>query len=80
VPFSAIYWFCLEQFKLQWKRKDDGDPERPLRAAGEAFVNGAFSGMIAAGATTPFDVVKTRRQAISRTAEDAICHQNVAAV
>jgi solute carrier family 25 protein 39/40 len=80
VPFSAIYWFCLEQFKLQWKRNDDGDPERPSRAAGEAFVNGAVSGMIAAGATTPFDVVKTRQQAVTRTAEDVVCHHNGAAV
>ena len=34
----------------------------PLEEAGQAFVNGAISGMIAAACTTPFDVVKTRQQ------------------
>jgi solute carrier family 25 protein 39/40 len=79
VPFSAIYWFCLEQFKLLWTRNDDGRSERPFRAAGEAFVNGAVSGMIAAASTTPFDVVKTRRQTVTQAVDD-VCHHNGAAV
>ena len=79
VPFSAIYWFCLEQFKLLWKRNDDGKSARPFRAAGEAFENGAVSGMIAAASTTPFDVVKTRRQAMTQAVDD-VCHHNGAAV
>lgn len=60
VPFSAIYWFSIEQFKLQWKQRT----EHPtlLQQAGQAFVNGATAGMIAAACTAPFDVIKTRRQ------------------
>ena len=60
VPFSAIYWFSIERFKLQWKESI----EHPtlLQQAGQAFVNGATAGMIAAACTAPFDVVKTRRQ------------------
>lgn len=40
----------------------------PLEQAGQAFVNGALSGMIAAACTTPFDVIKTRQQAAVSTA------------
>mmetsp|Transcript_14375 Transcript_14375/g.23725 ORF Transcript_14375/g.23725 Transcript_14375/m.23725 type:complete len:451 (-) Transcript_14375:169-1521(-) len=68
VPFSAIYWFSLEQFKLQWKERYNGtngasSSPSPLQHAGQAFINGAAAGMIAAACTTPFDVVKTRHQA-----------------
>jgi len=70
VPFSAIYWLCLEQMRDAWNRKNAGDlggsahhqPLSPIRQASQAFVNGAVSGMVAAACTTPFDVVKTRQQ------------------
>ena len=87
VPFSAIYWFCLEQFKLLWKRHDGDSDVSHAKAAGEAFVNGATSGMIASFATTPFDVVKTRRQTGESAlinnvanAQEVVCHHNGSAV
>lgn len=62
VPFSAIYWYCLEKLRLQWKEHSTVPPT-PLEQAGQAFVNGATAGVIAAACTTPFDVLKTRQQA-----------------
>jgi solute carrier family 25, member 39/40 len=88
VPFSAIYWYCIEQLRQVWKDRsrtsnniiitspstsvgyhNNNDDEHgmvmatPLEQAGQAFVNGAVAGVIAAAFTTPFDVVKTRLQA-----------------
>ena len=63
VPFSAIYWLCLERFRLVWQRLNPVPPT-PLQQAGQAFCNGAVAGMIAAACTTPFDVVKTRQQQV----------------
>jgi len=66
VPFSAIYWLCLERFKsiLNQRYADSVIDSKisPLMASTNAFISGALSGMIAAFCTTPFDVVKTRQQ------------------
>jgi len=66
VPFSAIYWLCLERFKLilqqRHDHKYDGLPLTPTDTASHAFLSGVLAGMIAAACTTPFDVVKTRKQ------------------
>lgn len=62
VPFSALYWFCLEEFRLYWRETQQPATPTPLEQAGQAFLNGAVSGMIAAACTTPFDVVKTLQQ------------------
>ena len=64
VPFSAIYWLFLEQFKSILKERSllHAQPSSPLVASSHAFVSGAMAGMIAAFCTTPFDVVKTRQQ------------------
>ena len=86
VPFSAIYWYSLEQFKLIWKQRDGDVAPSPTRTAGQAFLNGAAAGMIASCATTPFDVVKTRRQQAdlvsnsTESAQQVVCHHNGAAV
>jgi len=86
VPFSAIYWFSLERFKSIWKLRDGDTPVSPTKAAGQAFVNGGAAGMIASCSTTPFDVIKTRRQTAELVtnngahAQEVVCHHNGAAV
>ncbi|GAA5990584.1 hypothetical protein JCM11641_007794 [Rhodosporidiobolus odoratus] len=79
VPFSGIYWAGYEGIKrgltggrglgesVSGKsvvsiRVNGVDKE--LGEFGVAFVSGAGSGMIAATLTNPFDVIKTRRQAL----------------
>jgi len=62
VPFSAIYWLSVEECRALWNRVYTHTLS-PIEQAGQAFVNGAVSGMIAAACTTPFDVIKTRQQA-----------------
>ena len=57
VPFSGLYWAGYESCKSAFNRQGmDGAPV--------AFVSGAVSGTTAALLTSPFDVLKTRRQAI----------------
>ncbi|KAI5474425.1 mitochondrial carrier protein, family 25 member 40 [Pseudohyphozyma bogoriensis] len=69
VPFSGIYWAGYEAIKRAMTGgKGMGEATEGQGISGEfgvAFVSGAGSGMIAATATNPFDVVKTRRQALS---------------
>lgn len=79
VPFSAIYWLFLENFRNglsdskslgTWGGryyKDQGIHIPPSVEVMHSFVSGAGAGAIAAFATTPFDVVKTRRQMSSQT-------------
>jgi len=57
VPFSAIYWTGYEAFKFV-------AVSRSFWHEGFAvnFMSGALAGSIAAVATVPFDVVKTRMQ------------------
>jgi len=59
IPFSAVYWYFIEKFRLSWgDEKDFSSSEK----AGQALINGSAAGMLAAAMTTPLDVVKTRRQ------------------
>lgn len=57
VPFSGIYWASYEWWKHALER-------RGRSGAWVAFVSGAVSGTSAALITSPFDVLKTRRQAL----------------
>jgi solute carrier family 25 protein 39/40 len=65
IPFSAIYWMCIEKCRSYW---GESDSERQAEGvsteqqAGRALFNGTVSGLIAAACTTPLDVIKTRRQ------------------
>ncbi|KAH9944436.1 mitochondrial carrier [Epithele typhae] len=57
VPFSGLYWAGYELCKRRLGRMG-------YEGAGVAFVSGAASGTTAALLTSPFDVLKTRRQAL----------------
>ncbi|KAH8102606.1 mitochondrial carrier [Cristinia sonorae] len=60
VPFSGLYWAGYETCKSAFRR-------RGREGASVAFVSGAVSGTTAALLTSPFDVLKTRRQALIMT-------------
>lgn len=69
VPFSAIYWLGVERIRgslnERWHKSHGYEHQIPaMTTAYHSFVSGALAGMIAAGFTTPFDVIKTRNQAI----------------
>ncbi|KAF8807462.1 mitochondrial carrier [Phlegmacium glaucopus] len=57
VPFSGFYWASYET----WKR---AFTKRGHEGTWVAFTSGAISGTSAAVITSPFDVLKTRRQAL----------------
>jgi solute carrier family 25, member 39/40 len=76
VPFSAIYWLCLEEMRLMWiKNSRSTAPISPSEQAMQAFVNGAVSGMIAACFTTPFDVLKTRQQQLAQQQQVVVAEE-----
>lgn len=57
VPFSGIYWASYETLKKTFRQHGQ-------EGASVAFFSGAISGMTAALITSPFDVLKTRQQAL----------------
>lgn len=57
VPFSGLYWAGYEMSKQTFASQGLSGPQ-------VAFVGGALSGITAALLTSPFDVLKTRRQAL----------------
>jgi len=57
VTFSGFYWASYESCKRSFKRRGQEGPH-------VAFMSGALSGTLSALITSPFDVVKTRRQAL----------------
>jgi len=60
IPFSAIYWVCVENAKIALSACDDQDEPRSRMV--KALVAGASSAMVASVVTTPFDVIKTKIQ------------------
>ena len=82
VPFSALYWLAFERLKNElssstelgvWGKthyREQGIKVPPSIEAMHAFVSGAAAGSIAAAFTTPFDVVKTRRQMVHNNSND----------
>ena len=74
VPFSAIYWVCVESMRDLWRARhrdryhlsrNDDVPSASVSTTEqtvEALINGSVSGVIAAAFTTPLDVLKTRSQ------------------
>ena len=57
VPFSGVYWASYEGMKRRLEQRGRSGPSL-------AFFCGATSGTAAALLTSPFDVLKTRRQAL----------------
>jgi solute carrier family 25 protein 39/40 len=57
VPFSGLYWASYEGMKGRFEKRGRSGPS-------VAFICGATSGTVAALLTSPFDVLKTRRQAL----------------
>ncbi|XP_020223959.1 mitochondrial carrier protein MTM1 [Cajanus cajan] len=62
VPFSAICWSTLEPTRRKLLSLVGGDDANALSVLGANFGAGFFAGTLAAGATCPLDVAKTRRQ------------------
>ncbi|KAF8642396.1 hypothetical protein AX16_009664 [Volvariella volvacea WC 439] len=64
VPFSGIYWASYEAWKGEFRNHGHQGPA-------VAFSSGAVSGVTAALLTSPFDVLKTRRQALLMSGSNA---------
>ncbi|KAI0732337.1 mitochondrial carrier, partial [Fomitopsis betulina] len=64
VPFSGLYWTLYETCKAEFAREGFAGPQ-------VAFASGAIGGTTAALITSPFDVLKTRRQAVAMQGHSA---------
>lgn len=62
IPFTILQFTMWEQAKSAWSRRQTrlAGREAGLVTAGESALFGSLSGAIAAGLTTPLDVLKTR--------------------
>jgi len=59
VPFSAIYWLCVEKLR---EHQLPSSMSSPMAQLATDFTHGTIAGMMGAIFTTPADVVKTRMQ------------------
>jgi len=75
VPFSAVYWVSIEGLRGMWKERSSVSTS-PLEQTGQAFINGAIAGTIAACISTPSDVVKTRLQSSVKETAGHECTHN----
>lgn len=76
VPFSALYWIGVEAIRRSLARRGwwEGSAARePLTS----LVAGCFAGGAAALVTTPFDVVKTRREVENIVAREVPVRQEL---
>ena len=76
VPFSAMYWLCIEEMRVTWRVWGGGARTNVSEQFGQSFVNGFIAGTISACCTTPFDVVKTRQQAAMAVGTTNNCQHN----
>lgn len=62
IPFTILQFTMWEQMKRSWSERQTAQKgrEKGLVTAGESAVFGSLSGGVAAGLTTPLDVLKTR--------------------
>lgn len=65
VPFSGIYWMSYESSKHAFRSRGHEGPF-------VAFIGGAASGTLAAIITSPFDILKTRRQTVGPTSASTL--------
>ena len=93
VPFSGIYWYSLETIKQtlihSYRTSSDIPYSEQLPFHAHYFISfasGFSGGVIASNFTTPFDVVKTRRQtasmvpvSVSLPAKTGTCSTSLAA-
>lgn len=62
VPFSAICWSTLEPVRRRLLSLVGGEKANAATVLGANFSAGFVAGSLAAAATCPLDVAKTRRQ------------------
>lgn len=72
IPFTIIQFSLWEYTKKAWSKRQTELNGRELghNTAAESAIFGSMSGAIAAGLTTPLDVLKTRIMIARRAAED----------